>query len=76
MYLKSTVSSIQPRLLMESVLDKRVMAKQGPPGIFLSVSERVIIIIIIVIRVSPAGRKNVMGGAMKPLFVLDRRLMR
>jgi len=66
---------------MESVLEKRVMAKESPPGIFLFVSEKVIIIIIIiiivvVISVSPVGRKNVMRGVMKPLFVLDRRLIR
>lgn len=61
-------------LLMESVLDKGVMAKKSPAGIFLFISERVVIIII-VISVSPVGCKNVMGGTMKPLFVLDRRLI-
>ena len=52
------------------------MAKESPPGIFLFVSEWVINIIIIVISVNPVGRKNVMGGAIKLLFVLDRRLIR
>jgi len=72
MYLISTVSSVQPAVNGISAR-KRVMAKQSPPGIFLSVSERVTIIIVdvVVIRVSLVGRKKC-GGRSNEAPLLPR----